>query len=127
MNRITNCFKKIKNEKRKALVVFITAGDPDLEETKSILDVIDDSGADIIELGVPFSDPLADGPIIQAASLRSLKSGTTLKKIISLVQEIRKTRDLPIVLMTSFNPVFVYGEQQFVEDAVFVGVEWSRA
>ena len=123
MNRITNCFKKIKNEKRKALVVFITAGDPDLEETKSILDVIDDSGADIIELGVPFSDPLADGPIIQAASLRSLKSGTTLKKIISLVQEIRKTRDLPIVLMTSFNPVFVYGEQQFVEDAVFVGVD----
>ena len=117
MTRITNCFKKIKNEKRKALVVFITAGDPDLEETKSILDVIDDSGAAIIELGVPFSDPLADGPIIQAASLRSLKSGTTLKKIISLVQEIRKTRDLPIVLMTSFNPVFVYGEQQFVEDA----------
>ena len=123
MNRITNCFEKIKNEKGKALVVFITAGDPDLEETKSILDVIDDSGADIIELGVPFSDPLADGPIIQAASLRSLKSGTTLKKIISLVQEIRKTRDLPIVLMTSFNPVFVYGEQQFVEDAVFVGVD----
>ena len=68
MTRITNCFKKIKNEKRKALVVFITAGDPDLEETKIILDVIDDSGADIIELGVPFSDPLADGPIIQAAS-----------------------------------------------------------
>jgi len=123
VNRITSCFKKIKNEKRKALVVFITAGDPDLEETKSILDVIDDSGADIIELGVPFSDPLADGPIIQAASLRSLKSGTTLKKIISLVQEIRKTRDLPIVLMTSFNPIFVYGEQQFVEDAVFVGVD----
>ena len=118
-----NCFEKLKAEKRKALVVFITAGDPDLEQTKSILDVIDDSGADIIELGVPFSDPLADGSIIQAASLRSLKSGTTLKKIISLVKEIRRTRNLPIILMTSFNPVFVYGEQQFVKDAVSVGVD----
>ena len=123
MTRITDCFDKIKNEKRKALVVFITAGDPDLDATKNILDAVDDSGADIIELGVPFSDPLADGPIIQAASLRSLKSGTTLKKIISLVQEIRKTRDIPIVLMTSFNPVFVYGEEQFVEDVVSVGVD----
>ncbi len=123
MTRIKSCFNKIKNEKRKALVVFITAGDPDLDATKNILDAIDDSGADIIELGVPFSDPLADGPIIQAASLRSLKSGTTLKKIISLVQEIRKTRNIPIVLMTSFNPVFVYGEKQFIEDAVSVGVD----
>ena len=123
MTRITTCFEKLKAEKRKALVVFITAGDPDLEQTKSILDVIDDSGADIIELGVPFSDPLADGSIIQAASLRSLKSGTALKKIISLVKEIRRTRNLPIILMTSFNPVFVYGEQQFDKDAVSVGVD----
>ena len=123
MTRITTCFEKLKTERRKALVVFITAGDPDIEQTKSIIDVIDDSGADIIELGVPFSDPLADGPIIQAASLRSLKSGTTLKKIISLVKEIRETRSIPIVIMTSFNPVFVYGEQQFVEDAVSVGVD----
>lgn len=123
MTRITTCFEKLKAKKRKALVVFITAGDPDLEQTKSIIDVIDDSGADIIELGVPFSDPLADGPIIQAASLRSLKSGTTLKKIISLVKEIRRTRNLPIILMTSFNPVFVYGEQQFIKDAVSVGVD----
>jgi len=123
VTRITNCFKKIKNEKRKALVVFITAGDPDLGETKSILEIIDDSGADIIELGVPFSDPLADGPIIQASALRALKSGTTLRKILALVKDIRKNRDLPIVLMTSFNPVFVYGEKQFVEDAVFVGVD----
>ena len=81
MTRIRSCFETLKTENRKALVVFITAGDPDLESTKSILDVIDDSGADIVELGVPFSDPLADGPIIQASALRSLKSGTTLKKI----------------------------------------------
>ena len=123
MTRLTSCFEKLKTENRKALVVFITAGDPDLDATKNILDVIDDSGADIIELGVPFSDPLADGPIIQASALRALKSGTTLRKILALVKDIRKNRGLPIVLMTSFNPVFVYGEKQFVEDAVSVGVD----
>ena len=123
MKRIKNCFEKLKAENRKALVVFITAGDPDLESTKDFLEIIDDSGADIIELGVPFSDPLADGPIIQASALRALKSGTTLKKILSLVKEIRNARDLPIVLMTSFNPIFVYGEKKFVEDAVSVGVD----
>ena len=123
MTRLTSCFEKLKMENRKALVVFITAGDPDLDATKNILDVIDDSGADIIELGVPFSDPLADGPIIQASALRALKSGTTLRKILALVKDIRNNRDLPIVLMTSFNPVFVYGEKQFVEDAVSVGVD----
>jgi len=123
VTRITNCFNKIKNEKRKALVVFITAGDPDLGATKNILNSIDDSGADIIELGVPFSDPLADGPIIQASALRALKSGTTLRKILTLVKDIRKTRDIPIILMTSFNPVFVYGEEQFVKDAVSAGVD----
>lgn len=123
MNRITNCFATLKAENRKALVAFITAGDPDLESTKSILDIIDDSGADIIELGVPFSDPLADGPVIQASALRSLKSGTTLKKIIALVKEIRQSRELPIVLMTSFNPVFVYGEKQFIKDAASAGVD----
>ena len=123
MNRIKSCFEKMKAENRKALVVFITAGDPDLDSTKDFLEVIDDSGADIIELGVPFSDPLADGPIIQASALRALKSGTTLKKIISLVKEIRKARNLPIVLMASFNPIFVYGEKKFVEDAVSAGVD----
>lgn len=123
MTRIGSCFETLKNENRKALVVFITAGDPDLESTKTILDVIDDSGADIVELGVPFSDPLADGPVIQASALRSLKSGTTLKKIIALVKNIRQSRSLPIVLMTSFNPIFVYGEKLFVEDAVSAGVD----
>ena len=74
MTRIGTCLDKLKSENRKALVAFITAGDPDLESTKNILDVIDDSGADIIELGVPFSDPLADGPVIQAAATRSSAS-----------------------------------------------------
>ena len=107
MTRLTSCFEKLKTENRKALVVFITAGDPDLDATKNILDVIDDSGADIIELGVPFSDPLADGPIIQASALRALKSGTTLRKILTLVKDIRKNRDLPIVLMKVLT-LFLY-------------------
>ena len=123
MTRIGECFEILKKDNRKALVAFITAGDPDLESTKNILGVIDDGGVDIIELGVPFSDPLADGPTIQASSLRSLKKGTSLKKIISLVDNIRQTRDVPIVLMTSFNPVFVYGEEQFVRDAASAGVD----
>ena len=107
----------------KALVAFYTAGDPDLSASKDIFAVIEKNGADIIEIGVPFSDPLADGPIIQASSHRSLQKGTTLKKIIQLVADIRKTSELPIILMTSFNPVFVYGKKEFVADAVKAGVD----
>ena len=107
----------------KALVAFYTAGDPDLSASKDIFEVIEKNGADIIEIGVPFSDPLADGPIIQASSHRSLQKGTTLKKIIQLVADIRKTSELPIILMTSFNPVFVYGKKEFVADAVKAGVD----
>ena len=107
----------------KALVAFYTAGDPDLSASKDIFAVIEKNGADIIEIGVPFSDPLADGPTIQASSHRSLQKGTTLKKIIQLVADIRKTSELPIILMTSFNPVFVYGKKEFVADAVKAGVD----
>ena len=111
------------NGNGKALVAFFTAGDPDMSASKEIFSVIEKSGADIIEIGVPFSDPLADGPVIQAASHRSLKNGTNLKKIIALVTDIRSQSQLPIVLMTSFNPVFVYGQKTFVEDAVKAGVD----
>ncbi len=107
----------------KALVAFYTAGDPDLSASKDIFAVIEKNGADIIEIGVPFSDPLADGPTIQASSHRSLQKGTTLKKIIQLVTDIRKTSELPIILMTSFNPIFVYGQKEFVADAVKAGVD----
>ena len=108
---------------KKALVAFYTAGDPSLEASKDIFAAIEKSGADIIEIGVPFSDPLADGPTIQASSYRSLNNGTTLKKIIKLVSDIRKTSQLPVVLMTSFNPVFVYGQKEFVADALKAGVD----
>jgi tryptophan synthase alpha chain len=107
----------------KALVAFYTAGDPDLSASKDIFAVIEKNGADIIEIGVPFSDPLADGPTIQASSHRSLQKGTTLKKIIQLVTDIRETSELPIILMTSFNPIFVYGQKEFVTDAVKAGVD----
>ena len=108
---------------KKALVAFYTAGDPNLDASKEIFAAIEKSGADIIEIGVPFSDPLADGPTIQASSYRSLNNGTTLKKIIQLVSDIRKTSELPVVLMTSFNPVFVYGQKEFVADALKAGVD----
>ena len=121
MSRIEERLSRLNGNK--ALVVFFTAGDPDLFASKEIFSVIEKSGADIIEIGVPFSDPLADGPTIQASSQRSLQNGTTLKKIINLVTEIRGQSQLPIVLMTSFNPVFVYGQKAFVKDAVKAGVD----
>jgi len=123
VSRIQKRFDWLKSKSEKALVAFITAGDPDLATTQELFSAIEEGGADIIELGVPFSDPLADGPVIQAASQRSLKSGTTLKKIIQLVHDIRLSSQLPIVLMTSFNPVFVYGQEAFVKDSVEAGVD----
>ena len=121
MSRIDDRFKSLNG--KKALVAFFTAGDPDLSASKDIFSVIEKAGADIIELGVPFSDPLADGPVIQASAHRSLKNGTTLVKIIELVKDIRSQSQLPIVLMSSFNPVFVYGQAKFVEDAVNAGAD----
>ena len=108
---------------KKALVAFFTAGDPDLNASKDIFSTIETHGADIVEIGVPFSDPLADGPTIQASSHRSLKNGTTLKKIIQLVTDIRKNSELPLILMTSFNPIFVYGQKDFVADVIKAGVD----
>ena len=121
MSRIKNRLASLNGNK--ALVAFYTAGDPDMEASKEIFSVIEKNGADIVEIGVPFSDPLADGPTIQASSHRSLKNGTTLKKIIRMVADIRKTSELPVVLMTSFNPIFVYGQKEFVADAVKAGVD----
>ena len=130
MSGIGTTFKKLKKEGKKAFIPYIMAGDPSLEKTKEVVLLFDECGADIIELGVPFSDPLADGPTIQRASERALKNGVTLRKVISLVSEIRRgekelrqiTR-IPVVLMTYYNPVFKYGEKNFVEDAKDAGVD----
>ena len=123
MNRIDHTFGQLREKGRKALIPYIMAGDPSLERTKKYVLDLESAGADIIELGVPFSDPLADGPTIQQAAERSLTKGTTLKKVLNLVKEIRKDSDIPLILMTYFNPVFKFGIESFVRDAVRNGVD----
>ena len=123
MNRIDHTFRQLRENGRKALIPYIMAGDPSLERTKKYVLDLESAGADIIELGVPFSDPLADGPTIQQAAERSLHKGTTLKKVLSLVKEIRKDSDIPLILMTYFTPVFKFGIESFVRDAVSKGVD----
>lgn len=123
MNRIDRTFKKLRKIGRKALIPYIMAGDPDLEATKKYIHDLESSGADIIELGVPFSDPLADGPTIQRAAERSLKKGTTLRKVLGLVKEIRKTSEIPLILMTYYNPIFKMGVESFIKKAVKAGVD----
>lgn len=108
---------------RKALVCFLTCGDPDLDTTVHLVKAISDAGADIVELGIPFSDPLADGPTIQASSLRALRAGTNVSKVIDCVRKIRKTCDVPLVLMTYFNPVNAYGLERFASDASSAGAD----
>jgi len=123
MSKIELTFKNLKEKGRKALIPYIMAGDPDLDATKKYVIDLEKSGADIIELGVPFSDPLADGPTIQLAAERSLQKGTTLRKVLHLVKEIRKSSDIPIILMTYYNLVFKYGIKSFIENAVHSGVD----
>ncbi len=122
-NRIDLKFRELREKKQKALITFITAGDPTLELTYELVLELEKSGADIVELGVPFSDPLADGPVIQAASERALKSGTSLTKVLDLVKVVRETTQIPIVLLSYYNPIYKYGLTQFVKDASFVGVD----
>ena len=123
MSRIKDKFKELGKSGRKALIPYIMAGDPSLDATKKYVIDLESSGADIVELGVPFSDPLADGPTIQRAAERSLKNGTTLRKVLHLVKEIRKSSDIPIILMTYYNPVFKFGIEDFIKNAVASGVD----
>src|SRR4030043_1233657 len=123
MSGIGTTFKKLKKEGKKAFIPYIMAGDPSLEKTKEVVLLFDECGADIIELGVPFSDPLADGPTIQRASESALKNGVTLRKVISLVKDVRQKTQIPIVLMTYYNPVFKYRENDFIKDAKDAGVD----
>lgn len=122
--RIDRRFAALAAEGRAALVTFITAGDPDLETSKAILAGLPKAGADIIELGMPFSDPMADGPAIQASSLRALKGGQNMKKTLDLVRDFRKTdADTPIVLMGYYNPIYVYPNDAFLDEAAAAGVD----
>lgn len=112
-NRIDSCFEQLKADGKKALITFVTAGDPDMETTEKCVLEMFENGADIVELGVPFSDPIAEGPTIQKASLMSLKGGTTLDKIFELVRSLRKKTDKPLLLMMYINTIFKYGTEKF--------------
>ncbi|MDK2820238.1 MAG: tryptophan synthase alpha chain [Clostridia bacterium] len=116
VNRLTKAFSARKTEGRKALIIYLSAGDPSLEMTARAVQELSEAGVDIIELGVPFSDPIADGPVIQAASNRALSSLTNLKKIIELVKELRSKVKIPLVLMSYYNPFLQYGIERLAAD-----------
>jgi tryptophan synthase alpha chain len=122
--RIDHCFLCVSNERRPALITFVTAGDPDYASAKEVMFGLPKAGADIIELGMPFSDPMADGPAIQASSQRALKAGMTLAKTLELVTEFRaQNQDTPIVLMGYYNPIYVYPRERFLDEAKAAGVD----
>jgi len=118
MSNLSESFKK-----RKALITFITAGDPNLAVTEKLVYQLEKAGADIIELGIPFSDPLADGPVIQASHLRALKNNISLKDVFQLVSKIRKKTKIPLCFMLSYNLIFNYGAEKFYQDAARAKVD----
>ncbi|RMH83011.1 tryptophan synthase subunit alpha [Pseudomonas sp. AOB-7] len=124
MSRLHNRFAELKQENRAALVTFVTAGDPDYETSLQILKGLPDAGADLIELGMPFTDPMADGPAIQLANIRALGAKQTLAKTLQMVREFREgNQSTPLVLMGYYNPIFVYGVERFIADAKAAGVD----
>lgn len=123
MTRMEETFKRLKNNNEKALVGFITAGDPDMETSVSIISAMCENGADILELGVPFSDPTADGPVIQRSSGRALKAGMNLGSVIEMTRKIRQNTDVPIILFSYYNPIMAYGIDRFHTDAVDAGAD----
>lgn len=123
MNRIENRLNELKRENKKAFITYMTAGLPDREKSAEIIKVQAEVGIDIIEIGVPFSDPIADGPIIQDASYRSIQKGTNLKKVFELIQEVRKDCQVPIVFMLYYNTILYYGVEMFVDKCIECGVD----
>lgn len=123
MNRINKTLRTLKTKKKKAFIAYITAGDPDLAITEKLVYALEESGCDLIELGVPFSDPIADGPTIQQASQRSLKKKTNLLAIIRLVRKIRRKSQIPIIFMSYYNPIFHLGVSRFAKLAAGAGVD----
>ncbi|SBW09224.1 Tryptophan synthase alpha chain [uncultured Eubacteriales bacterium] len=118
MSRIAEAFSR-----GKAFIPFVTAGDPDLETTEQLVLAMSSAGADIIELGIPFSDPMAEGPVIQAASARALTKGCTADQLFSLVERLRTNIQTPLVFMTYYNPIFSYGAKQFLESCSSCGID----
>ena len=124
MSRLQSRFAALKQENRAALVTFVTAGDPDYATSLSILKGLPEAGADVIELGMPFTDPMADGPAIQLANIRALGNGQNMAKTLQMVREFRAgNQDTPLVLMGYYNPIFCYGVERFIADAKEAGVD----
>ncbi len=122
MTLISHCFESLRVRSQCALIPFITAGDPDLETTAEALRILDRSGADIIELGVPYSDPLADGPVIQAAATRALQRGTRLEQVLEMVKDVSPKLRSPLILFTYYNPMLNRGIETFLKQLVNAGV-----
>ena len=123
MGRIKETFERLQVQKEKGLIPFLTAGDPDLATSERLIHSLVENGADLIELGVPFSDPMADGPTIQEASQRALAAGTTLAGILDMVERVRLHTNVPIILMGYFNPIFHFGIEEFAARAATAGVD----
>ncbi len=123
MNRIKKKFQQLKESGETALVGFVTAGDPDLDKSLDIVKSMCEAGLDILELGIPFSDPTADGPVIQRSSQRALAAGTTLPKVLKITESVRNTTDIPIILFSYYNPIYAYGVEKFYNDAVKAGAD----
>lgn len=123
MSRIEETFRKLAPRRETALITYLTAGDPTIEQTESYASALIEGGADILELGIPFSDPIADGPIIQAASKRALRSGTTPKDVFECVYRIKMRHDIPVVILTYYNPLFRMGLESSVKKARMSGVD----
>lgn len=123
MNRITEMFETLKKHNQKAFIGFLTAGDPDLETCKKLILELDQNGCDLIELGVPFSDPIAEGPVIQEANLRALAKDISTKKTIQLVKEVRQLINTPLVFLLYYNQVFKYGIEKFMQEVSEAGLD----
>lgn len=122
-NRITATFDRLRRRGEPALIPYMMAGDPSLAETEALVPALERAGADLIELGVPFSDPIADGPVIQKAAERALRSGTTLRRILRTVTSLRTRTQVPLILMAYYNTILAMGERAFCHDAVQAGVD----
>src|SRR4028119_648293 len=123
MTSVSDCFKSLRDSSKCALIPFITAGDPDLKTTAQALRILDQSGADLIELGVPYSDPLADGPTIQAAATRALQRGVSLDNVLEMVKDVAPDLKAPLILFTYYNPILNRGIESFLKQIAEVGVK----
>lgn len=123
MNRIDMMFNRLKRERKKALITYITAGDPDIETTAKLILKMENAGADAVEVGIPYSDPLADGPVIQRASARALKNGVKIMDIMKMVGAVRQIARIPLLYLVYYNSVFKYGMERFIKEACDFGID----